>query len=107
MEKMETLKQWIALAGFSLGLLILFLLKLLSGVYPCEVHHVNANGWTQISTGLWGFLMSYDLEWLWYLALVAAFAGGAVLFGRPLLRWIKRVCGGWWDDLATFFNWNG
>ena len=102
-----TLKQWISLTGFSMGLLTMFLLKVLSGVFPCEVHYFNANGWSQISTGLWGFLMSYDLEWLWYLALVAAFVGGAVLFGHPLLQWIRKICGGWWDDLATFFNWNG
>lgn len=102
-----TLKQWTALMGFILGLALLFMLKLLSGVYPCEVYHVGASGGTQVSTGLWGFLMTYDMEWLWYLALTAAVAGGAVLFARPLVRWMKKVFGDLWDDLATFFNWNG
>lgn len=102
-----TLKQWAALAGFALGLLTMFLLKILSSVFPCEVHHFNSSGWEQVSTGLWGYLMTYDLEWLWYLALAGAVIGGAVLFARPVLRWLRRFFGDRWDDLATFFNWNG
>lgn len=102
-----TLKQWTALTGFVTGLLTMFLLKLLSSVFPCEVHHFNASGWEQVSTGLWGFLMAYDLEWLWYLAFVASVTGGVVLFGRSLIQWIKKISSDAWDGLATFFNWNG
>lgn len=102
-----TLKQWAALAGFSAGLVVMFLLRILSSVFPCQVHHFSLSGGEQVATGLWGFLMAYDLEWLWYLALAGAVIGGVALFARPLLGWLRRFFGDCWDDLATFFNWNG
>lgn len=63
-----------------LSLLGLLLLGILSSVFPAAVAEAPAGvEWVHAYTGLWGFLKFHNLEWLFALCLLAAFAGILIL----------------------------
>ena len=71
----------------SVSLLGMLLLGILSSAFPC-VHSISPAGveWTRVYTGLWGFLKTNHLEWLFALCGVLLLAGAAVLCSPVLKR---------------------
>ena len=65
----------------------MLLLGILSSVFPC-VYSISSAGveWTRVYTGLWGFLKTNHLEWLFALCGALLLAGTAVLCSPVLKR---------------------
>ena len=71
----------------SVSLLGMLLLGILRSAFPC-VYSISPAGveWTRVYTGLWGFLKTNHLEWLFALCGVLLLAGAAVLCSPVLKR---------------------
>ena len=77
-----TLKQWLGAAGMLFGGVALFVIKLLSGIYPCLFDSIS---------GFCGFVRTFDLVWLVVLAVGSVTAGICLLFSPQLRKIFPRA----------------
>lgn len=87
-----TLGQWIGAIMTCVFGGILALLYVLSVVFPCDTNGI---------TGLFGFLYMYDLAILWHICVAGLVLGILKLICR------NGIVSPFWEDIKTFFNWDG
>ena len=78
----------------AVSLLGMLILGILSSVFPA-IYAVSSihDPWTRVYTGLWGFLKSNRLEWLFLLCLLSLFIGLCAIWYPKLkgrLKWVKQ-----------------